>query len=170
VRLRQRKTQIAEKVTEGSTTSRRAPWSSRPVRPVFVARSAQTGSPWPRLHAGWTAARRLGPSPDIIVSKYVDHLPLNRSSAFRPAREWSYREPDVRAAGAGEEALAPLGEEIVERPSRGPLPAVRRHVGPGQAEEDKARFYGKMWTYHSPLERLVASTPRDREHEGPCIS
>ena len=67
-----------------------------------------------------------------------------------------------------EEALAPLGEEIARRLRAGPYLQFDDTSVLVQAEEDKARFYGKMWTYHSPLERLVAfDATETREHVGP---
>ena len=67
-----------------------------------------------------------------------------------------------------EEALAPLGEEIARRLRAGPYLQFDDTSVLVQAEEDKARFYGKMWTYHSPLERLVAfDATETREHTGP---
>jgi len=62
----------------------------------------------------------------------------------------------------------PSGEEIVKRLRAGPYLQFDDTSVLVQAEEDKARFYGKMWTYHSPLERLVAfDATETREHVGP---
>jgi len=167
----QRKTQIAEKVTERLDYVPASAIVVETVRPVFVCKKCHDGvtvaaAPAQAIEA---CAAGSGLLAHIIVSKYVDHLPLNRLERIfaRQGVELS-RSTMCGQLALAEEALAPLGEEIVKRLRAGPYLQFDDTSVLVQSEEDQARFYGKMWTYHSPLERLVAfDATETREHEGP---
>ncbi len=167
----QRKTQIAEKVTERLDYVPASAVVVETVRPVFVCEKCHDGvtvAPAPPQAVEGSAAGS-GLLAYIIVSKYVDHLPLNRLERIfaRQGVELS-RSTMCGQLALAEEALAPLGQEIVERLRAGPYLQFDDTSVLVQAEEEKARFYGKMWTYHSPLERLVAfDATETREHQGP---
>lgn len=167
----QAKTQIAEKVTERLDYVPASAVVVETVRPVFVCAKCHDGvtvAPTP-TQAVEASAAGSGLLAHIIVSKYVDHLPLNRLERIfaRQGVELS-RSTMCGQLALAEEALAPLGEEIVRRLRAGPYLQFDDTSVLVQAEEDKARFYGKMWTYHSPLERLVAfDATETREHDGP---
>ena len=166
-----RKTQIAEKVTERLDYVPASAVVVETVRPVFVCEKCHDGvtvAPAPPQAVDASAAGS-GLLAHIIVSKYVDHLPLHRLERIfaRMGVDLS-RSTMCGQLGLAEEALAPLGEEIVRRIRAGPYLQFDDTSVLVQAEEEKARFYGKMWTYHSPLERLVAfDATETREHEGP---
>ncbi len=167
----QAKTQIAEKVTERLDYIPASAVVLETVRPVFVCKRCHDGvsvAPMP-TQAVEASAAGSGLLAYIIVSKYVDHLPLHRLERIfaRQGVELS-RSTMCGQLALAEEALAPLGEEILERLRAGPYLQFDDTSVLVQAEEDKARFYGKMWTYHSPLERLVAfDATETREHHGP---
>ena len=167
----QRKTQIAEKVTERLDYVPASAVVVETVRPVFVCEKCHDGvtvAPTPTQAVDGSAAGS-GLLAYIIVSKYVDHLPLNRLERIfaRQGVELS-RSTMCGQLALAEEALAPLGEEIARRIRAGPYLQFDDTSVLVQAEEEKARFYGKMWTYHSPLERLVAfDATETREHQGP---
>jgi transposase len=167
----QRKKQIAEKVTERLDYVPASAMVVETVRPVFVCEKCHDGvtvAPAPTQAVDGSAAGS-GLLAYIIVSKYVDHLPLNRLERIfaRQGVELS-RSTMCGQLALAEEALAPLGEEIARRLRAGPYLQFDDTSVLVQAEEDKGRFYGKMWTYHSPLERLVAfDATETREHVGP---
>jgi transposase len=167
----QRKTQIAEKVTERLDYVPASAVVVETVRPVFVCEKCHDGvtvAPAP-TQAVEASAAGSGLLAYIIVSKYVDHLPLNRLERIfaRQGVDLS-RSTMCGQLALAEEALAPLGQEIVRRLRAGPYLQFDDTSVLVQAEEEKARFYGKMWTYHSPLERLVAfDATETREHQGP---
>jgi len=167
----QAKTQIAEKVTERLDYVPASAVVVETVRPVFVCAKCHDGvsvAPAP-TQAIEASAAGSGLLAYIIVSKYVDHLPLNRLERIfaRQGVELS-RSTMCGQLALAEEALAPLGEEILKRLRAGPYLQFDDTSVLVQAEDDKARFYGKMWTYHSPLERLVGfDATETREHEGP---
>ena len=167
----QRKTQIAEKMTERLDYVPASAVVVETVRPVFVCEKCHDGvtvAPAPPQAVDGSAAGS-GLLAYIIVSKYVDHLPLNRLERIfaRQGVDLS-RSTMCGQLALAEEALAPLGKEIVKRLRAGPYLQFDDTSVLVQAEEDKARFYGKMWTYHSPLERLVAfDATETREHAGP---
>lgn len=167
----QAKTKIAEKVTERLDYVPASAVVVETVRPVFVCEKCHDGvtvAPTPTQAVDGSAAGS-GLLAHIIVSKYVDHLPLNRIERIfaRQGVELS-RSTMCGQLALAEEALAPLGEEIARRIRAGPYLQFDDTSVLVQAEEEKARFYGKMWTYHSPLERLVAfDATETREHEGP---
>jgi transposase len=167
----QRKTQIAEKVTERLDYVPASAIVVETVRPVFVCEKCHdavtvAAAPAQAIEASSAGSGLLA---HIIVSKYVDHLPLNRLERIfaRQGVELS-RSTMCGQLALAEEALAPLGEEIVKRLRAGPYLQFDDTSVLVQSEQDQARFYGKMWTYHSPLERLVAfDATQTREHEGP---
>jgi transposase len=167
----QRKAQIAEKVSERLDYVPASAIVIETVRPVFVCKKCHDGvtvAPAPAQAIEGCAAGS-GLLAHIIVSKYVDHLPLNRLERIfaRQGVELS-RSTMCGQLALAEEALAPLGEEIVKRLRAGPYLQFDDTSVLVQSEEDQARFYGKMWTYHSPLERLVAfDATETREHDGP---
>ena len=167
----QRKAQIAEKVSERLDYVPASAIVVETVRPVFVCEKCHDGvtvAPAP-AQAIEACAAGSGLLAHIIVSKYVDHLPLNRLERIfaRQGVELS-RSTMCGQLALAEEALAPLGEEIVKRLRAGPYLQFDDTSVLVQSEEDQARFYGKMWTYHSPLERLVAfDATETREHDGP---
>ena len=167
----QRKAQIAEKVTERLDYVPASAIVVETVRPVFVCEKCHDGvtvAPVP-TQAIEACAAGSGLLAHIIVSKYVDHLPLNRLERIfaRQGVELS-RSTMCGQLALAEEALAPLGEEIVTRLRAGPYLQFDDTSVLVQSEEDQARFYGKMWAYHSPLERLVAfDATETREHDGP---
>lgn len=167
----QRKAQIAEKVSERLDYVPASAIVIETVRPVFVCEKCHDGvtvAPVP-AQAIDSCAAGSGLLAHIIVSKYVDHLPLNRLERIfaRQGVELS-RSTMCGQLALAEEALAPLGEEIVKRLRAGPYLQFDDTSVLVQSEEDQARFYGKMWTYHSPLERLVAfDATQTREHDGP---
>ena len=165
------KTQIAEKVTERLDYVPASLVVVETVRPVFVCEKCHDGvtvAPMPTQAVDQSAAGS-GLLAHIIVSKYVDHLPLNRLERIfgRMGVDLS-RSTMCGQLALAEEALAPLGEEILKRLRAGPYLQFDDTSVLVQAEDDKARFYGKMWTYHSPLEGLVGfDATQTREHEGP---
>lgn len=165
------KTQIAEKVTERLDYVPASAIVLETVRPVFVCQKCHDGvtvAPMP-TQAVEASAAGSGLLAHLIVSKYVDHLPLNRLERIfaRQGVELA-RSTMCGQLALAEEALAPLGEEIARRIRAGPYIQFDDTSVLVQAEEEKARFYGKMWTYHSPLERLVAfDATETREHQGP---
>jgi transposase len=167
----QAKTQIAEKVTERLDYVPASAVVVETVRPVLVCEKCHDGvtvAPAPTQAVDGSAAGS-GLLAHIIVSKYVDHLPLNRLERIfaRQGVELS-RSTMCGQLALAEEALAPLGEEIARRIRAGPYLQFDDTSVLVQAEEEKARFYGKMWAYHSPLERLVAfDATETREHDGP---
>lgn len=167
----QRKAQIAEKVSERLDYVPASAIVVETVRPVFVCEKCHDGvtvAPAP-AQAIEACAAGSGLLAHIIVSKYVDHLPLNRLERIfaRQGVDLS-RSTMCGQLALAEGALAPLGEEIVKRLRAGPYLQFDDTSVLVQSEEDQARFYGKMWTYHSPLERLVAfDATETREHEGP---
>jgi len=165
------KTQIAEKVTERLDYVPASAIVLETVRPVFVCQKCHDGvtvAPMPTQEVEASAAGS-GLLAHIIVSKYVDHLPLNRlERIFARQGVDLARSTMCGQLALAEEALAPLGEEIAKRIRAGPYIQFDDTSVLVQAEEEKARFYGKMWTYHSPLERLVAfDATETREHRGP---
>jgi len=167
----QAKTKIAEKVTERLDYVPASAVVLETVRPVFVCTKCHDGvsvAPMPQQAVDASAAGS-GLLAYIIVSKYVDHLPLHRLERIfaRQGVELS-RSTMCGQLALAEEALAPLGEEILKRLRAGPYLQFDDTSVLVQAEEDKARFYGKMWTYHAPLERLVGfDATETREHLGP---
>ncbi len=143
----QRKRQIAEKVTERLDYVPASAVVVETVRPVLVCEKCHDGvtvAPAPTQAVDGSAAGS-GLLAHIIVSKYVDHLPLNRLERIfaRQGVELS-RSTMCGQLALAEEALAPLGEEIVKRLRAGPYLQLDDTSVLVQAEEDKARFYGKM--------------------------
>jgi transposase len=167
----QRKAQIAEKVTERLDYVPASAIVVETVRPVFVCEKCHDGvtvAPVPAQAIEGCAAGS-GLLAHIIVSKYVDHLPLNRLERIfaRQGVELS-RSTMCGQLALAEEVLSVLGEEIVKRLRAGPYLQFDDTSVLVQSEADQARFYGKMWTYHSPMERLVAfDATETREHDGP---
>jgi transposase len=165
------KTQITEKVTERLDYIPASVVVLETVRPVFVCTRCHDGvsvAPMP-TQAIEASAAGSGLLAHIIVSKYVDHLPLNRLERIfaRQGVDLS-RSTMCGQLALAEEALAPLGEELLKRLRAGPYLQFDDTSVLVQAEEGRERFYGKMWTYHSPLERLVGfDATETREHYGP---
>ena len=165
------KKQITEKVSERLDYVPASAIVVETVRPVFVCEKCHDGvtvAPVPPQAIEGSSAGS-GLLAHIIVSKYADHLPLNRLERIfaRQGIELA-RSTMCGQLALGEESLVPLGEEIVRRLRAGPYLQFDDTSVLVQAEEDRERFYGKMWTYHSPLERLVAfDATETREHQGP---
>jgi transposase len=167
----ERKTQIAEKVTERLDYVPASAVVVETVRPVFVCEKCHDGvtvAPAPTQAVDGSAAGS-GLLAHIIVSKYVDHLPLNRLE--RIFGRQGVKLPRSTMCGQlalAEEQLAPLGEEILRRLRAGPYLQFDDTSVLVLAEDDGGRFYGKLWTYHAPLEGLVGfDATETREHEGP---
>jgi transposase len=165
------KKKITEKVTERLDFVPSSVIVIETVRPVFVCEKCHDGvsvaaTPTQAIEGSSAGSGLLA---HIIVSKYDDHLPLNRLQRIfaRQGVELS-RSTMCGQLALAEEALAPLGEEIIRRIRAGPYLQFDDTSVLVQAEEEKARFYGKMWTFHAPLERLVAfDATETREHQGP---
>jgi transposase len=161
----QRKTQIAEKVTERLDYVPASAVVVETVRPVFVCEKCHDGvtvAPAPTQAVDASAAGS-GLLAHIIVSKYVDHLPLNRLERIfaRQGVDLS-RSTMCGQLALAEEALAPLGQEIVRRLRAGPYLQFDDTSVLVQAEEDKARFYGK--NVDLPLSaRTARCLRRDRD-------
>lgn len=167
----QAKKQIAEKVTEKLDFIPASLLVVETVRPVFVCEKchdAVTVAPAPAQAVEGSAAGS-GLLAHIIVSKYVDHLPLNRLE--RIFGRQGVKLPRSTMCGQlalAEEQLAPLGEEILRRLRAGPYLQFDDTSVLVLAEDDGGRFYGKLWTYHAPLEGLVGfDATETREHQGP---
>ena len=112
------KTKIAEKVTERLDYVPASVVVLETVRPVFVCTQCHDGvsvAPMPP-QAVEASAAGSGLLAYIIVSKYVDHLPLNRLERIfaRQGVELS-RSTMCGQLALAEEALALLGEEILRR-------------------------------------------------------
>jgi transposase len=167
------KTQIAEKISERLDYVPASAIVIETVRPVLACQECHgevTVAPVP-VQAVEASAAGSGLLAHIIVSKYVDHLPLYRlERIFRRQGVELSRSTMCGQLALTEEALAPLGEEIIRRIRAGPYIQLDDTSVLVQAEEEKARFYGKLWTYHSPLEKLVAfDATETREHQGPLL-
>jgi transposase len=165
------KTQIAEKVTERLDYVPSSLVVVETVRPVFVCEKCHDGvtvAPTP-VQAVEASAAGSGLLAHIIVSKYLGHLPLHRlERIFARMGVNLSRSTMCGQLALAEQALALLGEEILKRIRAGPYLQFDDTSVLVQAEEEQARFYGKIWTYHAPLEGLVGfDATETREHEGP---
>jgi transposase len=165
------KTKISEKVTEKLNYSPASLYIEETARPVYGCQKCHDGitvaPPPPQAVEGCAAGSGL--LAHIVVSKYVDHLPL-----YRLERIFERMGVDLsRSTMCGqlallEEALAPLGEEIIKRVRAGPYIQFDDTSVRVLTEEEKGRRFGRVWTYLSPLDRLVAfDATETREHGGP---
>ncbi|MGE5719563.1 MAG: IS66 family transposase [Nocardioidaceae bacterium] len=167
----QAKTQIAEKVTERLDYVPASLVVLETVRPVFVCQKCHDGvtvAPAPTQAVDQSAAGS-GLLAHIIVSKYVDHLPLHRLERIfaRMGVDLS-RSTMCGQLDLAEEALVLLCEELLRQLRAGPYLQFDDTSVLVLTEKEKARFYGKMWTYHSPTQGLVGfDATETREHGGP---
>ena len=167
----QAKTQIAEKVTERLDYVPASLVVLETVRPVFVCQKCHDGvtvAPAPTQAVDQSAAGS-GLLAHIIVSKYVDHLPLHRLERIfaRMGVDLS-RSTMCGQLDLAEEALVILCEELFRQLRAGPYLQFDDTSVLVLTEKEKARFYGKMWTYHSPTLGLVGfDATETREHAGP---
>jgi transposase len=167
----QRKTKISEKVTERLDYEPANLVVVETVRPVYACQKCHEGVTVAATptQAVERSAAGSGLLAHLITAKYLEHSPLYRieRSFARQGVELS-RSTMCGQLALAEEALAPIGEEILRRLRAGPYLQFDDTSVLVLPEDDKARFYGKIWVYHSPLERLVAfDATETREHTGP---
>jgi transposase len=167
----QPKDKIGEKVSEQLDYEPASMFVRQTVRPVLVCSKCHDGVTVAAAPA--QAAERSsagsGLLAHLITAKYLEHSPLYRieRSLARQGVDLS-RSTMCGQLALAEEALAPIGDEILRRLRAGPYLQFDDTSVLVLPEDDKARFYGKLWVYHSPLERLVAfDATETREHTGP---
>jgi transposase len=165
------KTQIAEKVTERLDYIPASLVVDETVRPVLVCLKCHDGvtvAPAPTQAVDRSAAGS-GLLAHIIVSKYVDHLPLHRLERIfaRMGVDLS-RSTMCGQLELAEEQLVIVCEELLRQlRARSYLQFDDTSVLV-LTEKEKARFYGKVWVYHAPTEGLVGfDATETREHGGP---
>jgi transposase len=165
------KTKISEKVNEKVNYTPASVFVEETVRPVYGCPKCHDGitvaPPPPQALEGSAAGSGL--LAHIIVSKYVDHLPLYRLERIFERMGLRFSRSTMCGLLAQVEALlAPLGEEIIRRLRAGPYLQFDDTSVRVLTEEEQARRFGRVWVYLSPLDRLVAfDATATREHGGP---
>jgi transposase len=162
---------ITEKVSERLGYEPGSFYVEELVREVSVCKKCHDGVTVPPMppQAIDGCAATSGLLAHVVVSKYVEHLPL-----YRLERQFARMGVDLsRSTLCGqlelvEEALAPLGEELIKRVRAGPYIQFDDTSVRVLTEREGERYYGKVWVYLSPGEQLVAfDATTTREHIGP---